>query len=110
VLAGSQWIGLSTHNERQLAAADADPEVDLIAVGPVFATTGKAHPDPVVGLDFLRWARGRTAKPLVAIGGIDAGRMAAVLAAGADAAAVLGAVCRGGDVRESCRRLLAAAG
>jgi thiamine-phosphate pyrophosphorylase len=110
VLRGSQWIGLSTHNERQLAAADADPEVDLIAVGPVFATAGKTDPDPVVGLDFLRWARGRTAKPLVAIGGIDAGRIAAVLAAGADAAAVLGAVCRGGDVRESCRRLLAAAG
>jgi thiamine monophosphate synthase len=51
----------------------------------------------------------RTARRLVAIGGIDAGNVAAVLAAGADAAAVLGAVCRG-DVRANCRRLLAAAG
>jgi thiamine-phosphate pyrophosphorylase len=108
-LGESPWIGMSTHNERQLAAANADPEVDLIAVGPVFPTTGKPDPDPVVGLDFLRWARRRTSKPLVAIGGIDAGRVGPVLAAGADAAAVLGAVCRGGDVLESCRRLLAAA-
>jgi thiamine-phosphate pyrophosphorylase len=102
-------IGLSTHGEEQLAAADEDPEVDVVAVGPVFATTGKERPDPVVGLDFVRRARARTRKPLVAIGGIDAGNVAEVLAAGADAAAVLGAVCRG-DVRANCRRLLEAAG
>jgi thiamine-phosphate pyrophosphorylase len=105
-------LGLSTHDEAQLAAAAADPEVDVIAVGPVFPTTGKERPDPVVGLDFVRWARARTAKRLVAIGGIDAGNVASVLAAGADAAAVIGAVCRGDtrDVAADCRRLLAAAG
>jgi thiamine-phosphate pyrophosphorylase len=120
VLGDSPWIGLSTHNEHQLIAADADPEVDLIAVGPVFPTTGKTGSDrsgpageplppaPVIGLDFVRWARSRTAKPLVAIGGIDESRVAAVLAAGADAAVALGAACRG-DVRASCRRLVAAA-
>jgi thiamine-phosphate pyrophosphorylase len=101
-------IGLSTHDEEQLAAADEDPDVDVIAVGPVFPTTGKDRPDPVVGLDFVRRARERTRKPLVAIGGIDAGNLAEVLAAGADAAAVLGAVCRG-DVRANCRLLLKAA-
>jgi thiamine-phosphate pyrophosphorylase len=102
------WIGLSTHGEKQLLAADADPDVDVIAVGPVFPTTGKERPDSVVGLGSLRWARSRTAKPLVAIGGIDAGNVADVLEAGADAAAVLGSVCRG-DVRANARRLLAAA-
>jgi thiamine-phosphate pyrophosphorylase len=102
-------IGLSTHDEAQVAAADEDPEVDVVAVGPVFPTASKERLDPVVGLSFVRWARSRTAKPLVAIGGIDAGNVAEVLAAGADAAAVIGAVCRG-DVRENCRRLLAASG
>jgi thiamine-phosphate pyrophosphorylase len=107
-------LGLSTHDEAQLAAADADPEVAVIAVGPVFPTTGKERPGPVVGLDFVRRARARTAKRLVAIGGIDAENVAAVLAAGADAAAVLGAVCRGsmgniGDIGANCRRLLLAA-
>jgi thiamine-phosphate pyrophosphorylase len=102
-------IGLSTHGEEQLLAADADPDVDVIAVGPVFPTTGKERPSPVVGLEFVRWARGRTAKPLVAIGGIDAGNVAEVLVAGADAAAVIGAICRGGDVRANALRLAAAA-
>ncbi|HET9211667.1 MAG TPA: thiamine phosphate synthase [Thermoanaerobaculia bacterium] len=111
VVGGDVRIGLSTHDEEQFAAADADPEVDVIAVGPVFPTTGKEDPDPVVGLPFVRWARERTRKPLVAIGGIDAGNVAAVLAAGADAAAVLGAVCRGGvrEVRANCLRLMIAA-
>jgi thiamine-phosphate pyrophosphorylase len=101
-------IGLSTHGEEQVAAADEEPAVDVVAVGPVFPTATKERPDPVVGLSFVRWARSRTAKPLVAIGGIDAGNVAEVLAAGADAAAVIGAVCRG-NVGENCRRLLAAA-
>jgi thiamine-phosphate pyrophosphorylase len=108
VVGDAMWIGVSTHGEEQLLAADADPEVDVIAVGPVFPTTGKASPDPVVGLDFLRRARTLTAKPLVAIGGIDSGNVAEVIASGADAAAVIGAVCRG-DVRENCRRLVACA-
>ncbi|HEY7215044.1 MAG TPA: thiamine phosphate synthase, partial [Thermoanaerobaculia bacterium] len=59
-------IGLSTHDDAQVAAADADPAVDVIAVGPVFPTTGKERPDPVVGLSFVARARARTAKRLVA--------------------------------------------
>ena len=112
VVGANVKIGLSTHDEGQFAAADADPEVDVIAVGPVFPTTGKEDPDPVVGLELVRWARERTRKPLVAIGGIGAGNVAAVLAAGADAAAVLGAVCGGGvrEVRANCLRLLAEVG
>jgi len=106
-------IGLSTHDEAQLAAADADPDVDVVAAGPVFPTASKERPDPVVGLDFVRRARARTAKPLVAIGGIGAETVRAVLEAGADAAVVLGAICRGSDlgqIGKNARRLLAAAG
>lgn len=109
VVGEEMWIGLSTHGEEQLRAAVADPEVDVIAVGPVFPTTGKERPDPVVGLDFVRRARSLTAKPLVAIGGIDSTNVAEVIAAGADAAAVIGAVCRG-DVGANARRLIAACG
>jgi thiamine-phosphate pyrophosphorylase len=109
VVGDGLWIGQSTHDEAQLAAADADSCVDVIAVGPIFATASKERPDPVVGLPFVHHARARTAKPLVAIGGIDAGNAAEVLAAGADAVVVLGALCRG-DVKAECRRLLAAVG
>lgn len=101
------WIGASTHNDAELAAAAADPAVDVVAVGPVFATSSKADPDPVVGLELIERARRTTDKTLVAIGGFDANRLPAALAAGADAVAVLGAVCHG-DVEANARRLVTA--
>jgi len=100
-------IGASTHGLSQVAEAAADPAVDVVAFGPVFATTSKRDPDPVVGLAGLRAARRLTDKPLLAIGGIDASRLAEVYAAGADVAVVLSAVT--GDVEASCRSLLEAA-
>ena len=107
-LAVTTAIGWSTHDEAQLAAADGDPDVDWIAIGPVFATTSKANADRELGLERLARLRARTAKPLVAIGGIDATRLGAVLACGVDGAALIAAVCDG-DVPANCRRLLAAA-
>lgn len=99
-----QWIGRSTHGISQLARAAGDPDVDVIAVGPVFPTTGKRDPDPVVGLELVREARRLTDKPLIAIGGITEENLGRVLEAGADAVAVLGALCRG-DVATNARRL-----
>jgi thiamine-phosphate pyrophosphorylase len=110
LLRPSQWLGMSTHDLDQLRRADADPEVDLLAFGPVFATRSKASPDPVVGLDGLAEACRIARKPVVGIGGIDADNLPHVLAAGASSAAVIGAVCRGPDIGGNCRRLLAALG
>ena len=87
VVGPGRWVGVSTHNLDQLRAALAT-SADYIGVGPIFPTSTKANPDPVVGLDFIRQARSLTAKPLVAIGGITAERAAAVYAAGADSIAV----------------------
>jgi len=89
-------VGVSTHNETQLRAADNEP-VDYIAVGPVFATATKENPDPVVGLDGVRMARGMTKKPLVAIGGITAANAVDVLRSGADSVAVISAIFRHGN-------------
>ncbi len=91
------WIGFSTHNPGQLREAASLP-VDYIAIGPVFGTTSKANPDPVVGPDGVREARALTAKPLVAIGGITRQNCLAVIQAGADAVAVIS------DVVESPRK------
>lgn len=99
-------IGRSTHDLEQLRQADADPAVDVIALGPIYKTSSKRDAEPVVGVAALRRARRLTGKPLVAIGGIDAGRLAEVLQAGADSAAVLGAICRG-EVEANVKRLLA---
>jgi thiamine-phosphate pyrophosphorylase len=104
VVGDACWIGRSTHTQGQLDAAVTDPTVDVVAVGPVFETSGKRQPDPVVGLELVRWARARTDKPLVAIGGIGPATIDTVLEAGADSVALLGAVCRG-DLGANLRQL-----
>jgi len=81
------WVGVSTHTLEQVAAADAT-SADYIAFGPVFPTSTKDLPDPVVGLQLLSQARARTRKPLVAIGGITLARAAETYRAGADSLAV----------------------
>lgn len=101
-------LGASAHDLTQVALAATDPAVDVVAVGPVFATRSKRDPDPIVGLALVAEARRLTDKPLLAIGGLDANNLAGALRAGADCAVVLGAACRG-DVATSCRALLAAA-
>jgi thiamine-phosphate pyrophosphorylase len=88
VIGPELWLGVSTHNPEQLRGADASP-VDYVAIGPVYATSSKERPDPVVGLEGVRRARRLTRKPLVAIGGITRGNALDVIAAGADAVAVI---------------------
>jgi thiamine-phosphate pyrophosphorylase len=108
LLAARTRIGMSTHDEDQLAEADRDAAVDWVALGPIFPTQSKRDPDPTVGLERLRGVRRLTSKPLIAIGGIGLANVAAVLETGADAAAVLKAV-SSGDIARSCRDLLSAA-
>jgi thiamine-phosphate pyrophosphorylase len=81
-------VGVSTHGDAQLRAA-ADGPADYVAIGPVYATSSKENPSPVVGLDGVRAARALTAKPLVAIGGITRMNCSAVIEAGADSVAVI---------------------
>jgi thiamine-phosphate pyrophosphorylase len=84
-------VGFSTHNLAQLAEAGGEP-VDYIALGPIFGTTSKQNPDPVVGVEEIRRCRGLTEKPLVAIGGITCDNAQKVWNAGADSVAVIGAL------------------
>jgi len=88
VIGKSLWLGVSTHNPEQVALAD-NTSADYIAIGPVFATTSKRNPDPVIGLDGVRRARELTCKPLVAIGGITRANCTSVIEAGADSVAVI---------------------
>jgi len=89
IMPPARIIGFSTHNAVQLRAADREP-VDYLAIGPIFATSSKQNPDPVVGLDRLRTLRALTQKPLVAIGGITRHTARSVLEAGADSVAIIG--------------------
>jgi thiamine-phosphate pyrophosphorylase len=81
-------IGVSTHGDAQLRAA-ADGPADYVAIGPVYATSSKENPSPVVGLEGVRAARALIGKPLVAIGGIARLNCAVVIEAGANSVAVI---------------------
>ncbi len=88
IIGPDRWLGVSTHNPEQLHEADLTT-ADYLALGPVFATSSKDKPDPVVGLEGVRRARALTRKPLVAIGGITRANAASVIEAGADSVAVI---------------------
>jgi len=102
------WVGVSTHNLAQLREAD-NTSADYIAVGPIFPTTTKENPDPVVGIDFLRESRKLTRKPLVAIGGITVESAPDVFRAGADSIAVIRDLLLAPDPPARAREYLAAA-
>jgi thiamine-phosphate pyrophosphorylase len=88
IIGPNRWLGVSTHNPAQLREAD-QTSADYLAIGPVFATSSKQNPDPVVGLEGIRLARQFTRKPLVAIGGITRANARSVIEAGADSVAVI---------------------
>ena len=96
-------VGVSTHNDDQLRAAD-QTSADYIAIGPIFATGTKQNPDPVVGLAGIRNARVLTRKPLVAIGGITRENARSVIDAGADSVAVISALTVPGNSAEQVTR------
>jgi thiamine-phosphate pyrophosphorylase len=99
VVGRDKLVGVSTHNLEQFERAAAS-SADYIAVGPIFSTSSKANPDPVVGVDFLRSVRALTDKPIVAIGGITLDRAAAVIEAGADSVAVISGILKAADPGE----------
>jgi thiamine-phosphate pyrophosphorylase len=82
-------VGVSTHTLVELASALPSAPT-YVAYGPVFPTSSKANPDPVVGLEAL----GRTveiagATPVCAIGGIRVERARDVFGRGATLVAVI---------------------
>lgn len=87
-------IGLSTHNAEQMLAANEEPVV-YHALGPIFATSSKENPDPVIGIAGLRAIAPLSNRPVVAIGGITLETAASVIEAGADSVAVVGALQHG---------------
>lgn len=99
-------IGYSTHSLEQALVADSAP-VDYVAVGPVFGTSTKENPDPVIGPGLVRAVRDKISKPLVAIGGITLDSARRVLEAGADSLAVISDLHSTGDIEERVRQYLA---
>jgi thiamine-phosphate pyrophosphorylase len=84
------FIGLSTHAPEQFVAGLAS-DADYLSVGPIWETPTKEG-RPAAGLDYVRYAVANATKPWFAIGGIDAGNIGEVVAAGATRAVVVRAI------------------
>ena len=97
-------LGVSTHDESQARRAR-DDGADYVAVGSMFPTGSKTG-FRLVGPDLLRRVRPEIRVPLVAIGGITVENVAEVIRAGADAVAVISAVCASPDPAAAARRFL----
>lgn len=98
-------VGLSTHAPADLAGAQAD----YVGVGPVFATPTKEG-RPAAGLEYVRHAALHARVPWFAIGGIDEGNVASVVAAGARRIAVVRAIGQSDDPERAARSLRGALG
>jgi thiamine-phosphate pyrophosphorylase len=105
ILRPGMVLGVSTHDASQADRAVRDG-ADYVAVGSMFPTGTKAS-FQLVGPELLRRVRPQVPVPLVAIGGIAADNVPAVVEAGADAVAVISAVCAAADPEAATRRLLA---
>ncbi len=98
-------IGISTHRVEQARAAERGG-ADYIGFGPMYPG-GLRNNAAGKGLAMLRAVRAAVSIPIVAIGGITEATMPEVLAAGADACAIITDVVRAPDVTAKARALLA---
>ena len=107
ILGPERLIGVSTHTLEQAELAARSP-ADMIAFGPIFATSTKEDPDPVTGLEQLANVRRIVAEmPLIAIGGITADNLGSVFQAGADSVAMIGSLFRNGrSIAETVAEML----
>lgn len=109
ILGSDKIIGCSTHNLAQALEAE-QSSANYIAIGPVFATTSKANPDPIVSWSELQVIRSQVKKPLVAIGGITSLNAGRLFDIGIDSVAVIRDLVSEPDIRGKISQFLRAAG
>jgi thiamine-phosphate pyrophosphorylase len=104
VVGPDRIVGRSTHEPAEADAAQADPDVDYLAVGPVHATPTKPG-RPAAGLDYVSYAARTVTKPWFAIGGLDAANVGEVLDRGAERIVVVRAIAAADDPEAAARAL-----
>jgi thiamine-phosphate pyrophosphorylase len=98
-------IGCSVNTVPQALKAQ-EEGADYIAVGSIFPTETKKAAT-VVGVDIIRELKQKVSVPVVAIGGINSSNIGDVIAAGADAVAVISGILSQEDVLHATEALVA---
>jgi thiamine-phosphate pyrophosphorylase len=106
-LGSHKLIGVSIHTVTDAEALDPDC-VDYALAGPAFETLSKPGYGPEIGRKGLNAIVAAARVPVLAIGGINATRIAELVAAGAVGVAVMGGVMRATDPAQEVAGLLAA--
>jgi thiamine-phosphate pyrophosphorylase len=97
LLGPGRILGVSTHDPEQAERARC-AGADYIGFGPMFPTGTKATGYSPRGVEALRAVRDRVPLPILAIGGIALENVAATIAAGATAPAVISAIVAAPDI------------
>lgn len=104
ILGPGKIIGLSVESWQDVEEAR-DLPVDYLGVSPVFPTLTKKDTKIVWGLEGLARIRNFSHHPLVAIGGLNASNAGSAILAGADAVAVVSAICGRDDPYQAAENL-----
>jgi len=99
-------VGVSCHSLDDVREAVAN-QVDYVILGPVYETSSKATYGPPIGPEIVRQARAICSLPILAIGGITAGRVNEVIQAGANGVVVISAILSAPDPSAAAAELLA---
>jgi thiamine-phosphate pyrophosphorylase len=110
ILGPDAVIGLSVNTVEEAREAERRG-ADYVGLGPVFATTTKDTPLPAIGAEGVARIKAAVGIPVIAIGGLNAANVAAIMQAGADGvwgAVVVSAVWGAPDVRAAAGTFRAA--
>ncbi len=105
IVGAGRIVGVSTHDVEQARTAEA-AGADYIGFGAIYPG-GLKNVANAQGLERLRAVRSAVRIPIVAIGGITEATAPAVLAAGANAVAIISDVARAADPGAKARALIA---
>jgi len=98
-------IGLSVSNLEELEASPIEL-ADYLGAGPIYRTFTKVDAKPPVGPGWIAYLRERyPEKPIVGIGGINPDNAKEVMDAGADGVAVISALTRSRNLKETIGQL-----
>jgi len=98
-------IGLSVETWEDVQKAQ-DLDVDYLGVSPVFSTPTKTDTKTPWGINGLEKISNYSRHPLVAIGGLDSSNAQKTVTSGANAIAVVSAICSADNVYDAGRQLV----
>jgi thiamine-phosphate pyrophosphorylase len=108
-LPASIAIGVSCHSVQDVERALAEGIASYLGFGPIFATTTKQNPDPVVGSSMLaEVVAAHRETCIVAIGGVTVERLSEVAATGVPAVAMISDLLSASDIEARMRAAAAA--